>query len=187
MATSTGPTFDGRRDVRIRQVKPEFWTDPVTARLTDAARLFYIGLWNLADDDGFLVWDQESIGATLFPYETPRRRVTRINRSGGELVEAERLVVYACGHAEVPTLKVHQRLSGPTKRVQTESRKHASRQCPHIPAPPRGSSHLPATEQGTGNRERNGTEQGTERNGSARATEKVVYRDGEWVYVGAVT
>lgn len=172
--------------MRIRQIKPEFWTDKVTARLSDGARLLYIGLWNIADDDGYLEWDPDQIGAALFSYETAYHRVRRINKGAQELVEAGRMEVLGCGHAYIPTLTVHQRLSGSTKRVLTYARKHYARQCPHIPAEARGNPHIPGTEQGTGN----GREQGTERNGTVekRAHEKLQYRDGEWVYLGeAVT
>jgi len=37
---------------RIRTIKPEFWTDPTMVALSFGARLFYIGLWNFADDYG---------------------------------------------------------------------------------------------------------------------------------------
>lgn len=41
--------------MRIRTVKPEFWTHPVFSRLDDSARLMAIGLLNLADDEGVFV------------------------------------------------------------------------------------------------------------------------------------
>ena len=37
---------------RIRTVKPEFWDSPGTARASLRARLFFIALWNWADDYG---------------------------------------------------------------------------------------------------------------------------------------
>ena len=37
---------------RIRTIKPEFWDSPGTARASFKARLFYIALWNWADDFG---------------------------------------------------------------------------------------------------------------------------------------
>ncbi|MDA8210205.1 MAG: hypothetical protein M0Z92_14560 [Actinomycetota bacterium] len=39
---------------RIRTIKPEFWTDPLMVSLPYEVRLFYIGLWNFADDWGCL-------------------------------------------------------------------------------------------------------------------------------------
>lgn len=37
---------------RIRSIKPEFWTDEKVVSLPPLARLFFIGLWNFADDEG---------------------------------------------------------------------------------------------------------------------------------------
>ena len=37
---------------RIRTIKPEFWEDEKLANFSFAARLFFIGLWNIADDQG---------------------------------------------------------------------------------------------------------------------------------------
>ncbi len=41
--------------MRIRTIKPEFWTHPILAKLDDGARLLAIGLLNLADDDGYFL------------------------------------------------------------------------------------------------------------------------------------
>jgi hypothetical protein len=130
------------RDVRIRQVKPAFWTDDRVAHLTYGARLFYIGLWNLADDAGYLEWNEAQVGAELFPYESPRKREKSVGAWMKELVDAKRVVLLDCGHAVVPTLGEHQRLSGPTKQVRTYFLKHERRDCP-IPAVPRGSPRVP--------------------------------------------
>lgn len=37
---------------RIRTIKPEFWDSPATARASLRARLFFIAMWNWADDYG---------------------------------------------------------------------------------------------------------------------------------------
>jgi 5-methylcytosine-specific restriction endonuclease McrA len=44
---------------RIRTIKPEFWTDEKVVQLPYQARLLFIGLWNFADDEGYL-WDEPS-------------------------------------------------------------------------------------------------------------------------------
>jgi hypothetical protein len=108
--------------VRIRQVRPEFFTDPVTAHLPTDVRLTYIGLWCVADDAGYLVWDVRQIGALLFPYSPPRARERRIEKAGAALVEAKRLELYACGCGRIPTLPNHQKIGG-TKSV-TVAEKH---------------------------------------------------------------
>jgi len=98
--------------VRIRQVRPEFWTDETIAALPDAARLFYIGLWNVADDAGWLEWQPHRIGALLYPYRQIRKRERDIVAWGTLLADDGRLRVYECGCAEIPTLPRHQRITG---------------------------------------------------------------------------
>lgn len=98
--------------MRIRQIRPEFWTDSVMASLPPAVRLFYIGLWNVADDAGWLTWSPSQIGAVLFPFETRKRRERDIDRWGSELQDAGRLRYHDCGCAEIPTLARHQRVTG---------------------------------------------------------------------------
>jgi hypothetical protein len=98
--------------MRIRQVRPEFWSDETLAVLPDSARLFYVGLWNIADDAGWLEWQPKRIGALLYPYRTARRREADIAIWSHKLVESGRLQLLACGCAEIPTLPRHQRVAG---------------------------------------------------------------------------
>lgn len=81
-------------------------------RLPYPCRLFYIGLWNVADDAGFLDWDPEAVGAVLLPYENPGRRLKLITDWAAGLIEARRLVVLDCGCGVIPTLAKHQRITG---------------------------------------------------------------------------
>ena len=53
--------------MRIRTIKPEFWTDPTMVRLSLLARLLYVALWNYADDSGRFEWEYDRIQMTLFP------------------------------------------------------------------------------------------------------------------------
>ncbi len=55
--------------MKIRSVRPEFFTDAKMARLSHSARLLYIGLWCLADDDGRGRLLPKHIEGELFPYE----------------------------------------------------------------------------------------------------------------------
>lgn len=52
---------------RIRTIKPEFFKDKKVHSLGYAERLLFIGLWTLADDQGYLWWDPYSIECELFP------------------------------------------------------------------------------------------------------------------------
>jgi hypothetical protein len=125
--------------VRIRQVKPSFWGDSRLATMPERTRLFYIGLWMLADDGGWLRWDPVEAGRDLYGYEPRRSREKRVEAMFGELADAGRVVLYPCGHAHVPRLGEHQRLSGATKQVRSVEREHSlcpavSRDNPHSPA-----------------------------------------------------
>jgi hypothetical protein len=42
---------------RIRSVKPAYWSDGAIKRLRDPSALFFISLWNFADDAGFFTLD----------------------------------------------------------------------------------------------------------------------------------
>ena len=98
--------------MRIRQIRPEFFTDPVTARLPAPVQVTYIGLWCVADDAGWLVWDVQQLGALLYPYSSVHVRTRVIERASVVLAEAGRLVVFACHCGFIPTLAAHQRIGG---------------------------------------------------------------------------
>jgi len=52
---------------RIRSIKPEFWTDEKIVELDFEERLLFIGLWNFADDQGFLDYSPKRIKMQVFP------------------------------------------------------------------------------------------------------------------------
>jgi hypothetical protein len=55
---------------RIRSIKPQFWLDENLGGIPRDARLLYIGLWNLSDDQGVFEWRAAKIKIQLFPYDT---------------------------------------------------------------------------------------------------------------------
>lgn len=149
--------------MRIRQVKPAFWTDKTMSVLSYQARLFYIGLWCVADDAGWLEWDLEEIGALLYPYESPGRRRRHLLTWSEELVSLGKVVLQDCGLcAVIPTLDIHQRHAGGNRSFQFRE--------VHQKRHPRTSTDESGLVQKNGagtvgnGRERNGRE----RNGSAR-------------------
>ncbi len=89
-------------------MRPEFWTDGTVASLPTGARLFYIGLWCVADDYGWFRWNETDLAAQLFPFESPRRREKEANAWGALLLERGRVVRFTCGCAVIPTLATHQ-------------------------------------------------------------------------------
>jgi hypothetical protein len=55
--------------MRIRTIKPEFWTHPVMARLDDCTKLLAIGILNWADDEGYFYADPKLIRSALRPFD----------------------------------------------------------------------------------------------------------------------
>ncbi len=160
--------------MRIRQVKPAFWTDVRIAELPAPCRLFYIGLWMQADDAGWLRWDVPQIAAELYGFEPRTRRERNVAAYADALEAVKRIERLPCGHAFIATMAGHQRLSGSTKQVLSIAREHervcvTPRTSPQVPAETRDSP--PGKERERERVSRNGS--GTERlgTGSARAPE----------------
>lgn len=113
--------------MRIRAVRPDFWQDDTLGHLSDAVRLFYIGLWCVADDAGWLEWKPSQLGAALYPYRASHKRVRDIDAWGEQLVQAGRIVRHPCGCAFIPTLTKHQRAGGnPSYQYREKHRYHTS-------------------------------------------------------------
>jgi len=74
--------------MRIRSIRPEFWSsDDITALSWDA-RLIFIGLWSYVDDNGVGRDVEKLIVADLFPLEEDQRGALR--RVHGALTEYSR-------------------------------------------------------------------------------------------------
>jgi len=54
---------------RIRQIRPEFWTDDRIAELSITARLLFIGLWHCSDKNGNCEWRPKALKARIFPFD----------------------------------------------------------------------------------------------------------------------
>lgn len=91
---------------RIRTIKPEFWGDTKIGRLTFAARLLFIGLWNYADDWGRGNYKPKEIEGFIFPDDDVDIRALL-----QELIDADRIVTYAIGDQRyfvIPSFDKHQ-------------------------------------------------------------------------------
>ncbi len=104
---------------RIRTIKPQFWLDEKLGSIDRSARLLYIGLWNLCDDQGVFEWRPARIKAQLFPYDkdvnggaidkwldllVATGDIVRFTENGGDF-----------GH--IPTFLKHQEIKKPSKWV----------------------------------------------------------------------
>jgi hypothetical protein len=104
--------------MRIRTVKPEFWTHPIMSRLPYDSRLLAIALLNLADDHGYFEADTDYIrGAVLFREQSKNvlRMIQELSCAGW---------IELSGSAERPIGRVanfskHQRVDKPqTSKLQ---------------------------------------------------------------------
>ncbi|MDD5220086.1 MAG: DnaD domain protein [Candidatus Bipolaricaulis sp.] len=99
---------------RIRTIKPQFWTDERVGLLTVGARLLFIGTWNLADDEGILMWDARYLKGQLFPYDNVEGHMKRWMK---QLVDSGLVRPYSTSGnshlALIPTLGRHQVISHP--------------------------------------------------------------------------
>lgn len=121
--------------MRGRYLMREYWSDSdLFLRLTADEREVYIGLWTLADDDGWMPRDIPAIAASLFRYEdrAPReRRVRDALLKLGDLgkVESKRCCVFLRAVANYPRAGKkssehrleHQHHSKVTNGIQTHS------------------------------------------------------------------
>ena len=83
--------------MRIRSLKPEFWSSPDIATLSDADRLLFIGLWSYVDDRGRGRDDVALIVAALFPHDmvaNPRDTVAKVRDGLARLSEANLILRY---------------------------------------------------------------------------------------------
>jgi hypothetical protein len=137
---------------RIRTIKPEFWDSPGTARASLRARLFFISLWNWADDWGVGTANPKQLIGFAFPNdddvtvaEFPRLRTEVADCYGVQWYEVENRPYYA-----IPSWDDHQknerranrRNPTPDQGIPIDTEMHGDS------APPRGDSAIGTGEQG---------------------------------------
>ena len=77
-----------------RQIKASYWTDTDMIRnFTLEERLFYIGLWQLADDSGCLENDPYAFKLFLFPLNE-EVTIENLNDWTTKLIEKQKLISY---------------------------------------------------------------------------------------------
>lgn len=140
---------------RIRTIKPEFWEDEKIAKLPMACRLFYIGVWNFADDQGVFRGNPAILKSRIFPYDETLR-VSEISKWLDALVEARMIIPVSYNNESyfiIRTFHNHQIIDKRYIKTTLPSDVYENTMCSH-------SDHAETTppEQGTGNRE---MEQGT--------------------------
>jgi len=109
---------------RIRTIKPEFWTDEKIVQLPFEARLLFIGLWNFADDDGYVVEEPERIRLQVLPSDRVDCEILLDLLVAASLLDRMEL---ADGRTvlHIPKFAVHQKISHrtPTKLPVVNAKK----------------------------------------------------------------
>lgn len=99
---------------RIRSIKPEFWQDTRLARMPSLDRLVYLCLWSMADDDGRLEGDADTVKHFGFPREDSEN----VRGALANLREQGRIVCYEGSDGipliHLPTFAKHQRIDKPS-------------------------------------------------------------------------
>ena len=118
--------------MKIRSVRPEFFSDVKMAHLSLGARLLYIGLWGYVDDEGRGEYLPKLIEGAIFPHEAVDFGLWWAELEGiGRVVRYE---VEGQGYFHVPTFNDHQK----------PNRSYASK----LPAPSEPTAHALRTQVG---------------------------------------
>lgn len=115
---------------RIRTIKPDFWTDEKIVELPFEARLFFIGSWNFADDNGNLQRSAKKLKMQIFPADAiDCEPLIQSLITHGLLIEYE---VNGEKYLHIKGFKTHQVINRPSKTG--------------LPVPVSGSTPAPLTD-----------------------------------------
>jgi hypothetical protein len=92
---------------RIRTIKHEFFYSEQVTSVSAFARLFFIGLWTVADRDGRMQWAPRKLKAQIFPYDD-----VEVYKLAEELTAAGLMHIYEIdgqAYAWIPGFAKHQR------------------------------------------------------------------------------
>jgi hypothetical protein len=97
---------------RIRNIKPDFWTDEKLVELEPWERLLFIGIWNFVDDEGFMPYSPKRIKMQVFPGDS-----LEVSRGVQSLISIGAITLYDSEAGKI--LKVtnwskHQKVSNPS-------------------------------------------------------------------------
>lgn len=98
---------------RIRNIKPDFWTDEKLVELDPWERLLFIGLWNFADDEGFMPYSPKRIKMQIFPGDS-----LEVSRGLQSLISTGLVRLYDSSDGQVLHVSnwtKHQKVSNPSK------------------------------------------------------------------------
>ena len=102
---------------RIRTIKPEFWTDEKIGILKRDERLLFIGMWNLADDQGVVKSNPAYLKGQLFSYDEDLR-IASMNNWLSSLMKAQLIIPFTFngeGYYLIRSFNEHQLINRPSK------------------------------------------------------------------------
>lgn len=105
--------------MRIRSIKPDFWTSETLAALEDRTRLTFIGVWSYVDDNGVGIDNDRLITAALYPLAAnPLQALEATSADLRALVDAGVIVRFEVAgkrYLFVNAWDEHQKISHPRK------------------------------------------------------------------------
>jgi len=104
---------------RIRTIKPEFWDSPGTARASHVGRLFFIAMWNWADDWGVGVASPKQLVAFAFPNDDDisAKDFPTLAKEVADCFDVEFYEVDGRSYYSIPSWDIHQRTERKSKRT----------------------------------------------------------------------
>lgn len=102
--------------MRIRSVKPEFWTSESNGRLSRDARLLFLALLSAADDEGRFGASSRGLASALFPFDEDAPRLldgwwAELEREG----KVRRWVSDGNTYGEILNWSKHQKIDRPSR------------------------------------------------------------------------
>ncbi len=101
---------------RIRSIKPELPQSESMGKVSREARLLFILMWTLADDEGRLRGNSRMLASLLFPYDDDAPGL--MDKWLFELIEEQCVVVYQVEKAtyvQIANWLIHQKIDKPSK------------------------------------------------------------------------
>lgn len=113
--------------MRGRYLMREYWSDSdLFLRLDASQREVYVGLWTLADDEGWLPRDVPAISAALFRYEDRAPREAHVRAVLDRLRTIGKVVSHRCGCLFLPTVSKYPRAGKKSTEHRDNHRSHSN-------------------------------------------------------------
>jgi hypothetical protein len=111
--------------MRGRYLMREYWSDSdLFLRLTADQRELYVGLWMLADDDGWMPRDIPAIAAALYRFVDRQPREDAIRSGIARLRALGKVETHKCACLFLPAVARYPRAGKKSTDHHTEHRKH---------------------------------------------------------------